>query len=169
MNTCYSLVVTFRLRQPNCSPRRFSISSSRTSNPQHLTSVFSIPCALFCTTQTLNPFLFNRFRTLCQKPPGVGVPQRSNRSSTAVVERRSRPGRDDPPIRPIAAKRLWCNNPQRHEKSSRSGETTPLPPVSKNKRADIGNSLILVSFASRAWVQRSKVGPQQGGPQHRIR
>ena len=125
--------------------------------------------ALSCTHQTRDLFVFSYFRTLCQKPPGVGVLQRSNRSSTAVAERRSRPGRDDPPIRPIAAKRLWCNNPQRHEKSSRSGETTPLPPVSKNKRADIGNSLILVPFASRAWVQRSKVGPQQGGPQHRIR
>src|SRR5260370_30188837 len=30
--------------------------------------------ALFCTSQKLNPFLFNRFRTLCQKTPGVGIP-----------------------------------------------------------------------------------------------
>jgi hypothetical protein len=57
--------------------------------------------------------------------------------------------------RPIAAKRLWCNNPQRREISSPSGETTPLPPVSKTRRADIGNSSILVPFASRAWGQRS--------------
>src|SRR5229473_2818343 len=73
------------------------------------------------------------------------------------------------PIRPIAAKRLWCNNSQRHGNSSRSGETTPLPPVSKTRRADIGDSSILVPFASRAWIQRSRVGPQQGGPAPRIR
>src|SRR5712692_2501122 len=29
--------------------------------------------ALFCTHQKLNSFVFNRFRTLCQKPPGVGA------------------------------------------------------------------------------------------------
>src|SRR5260370_33098361 len=28
--------------------------------------------ALFCTHAKLNPFLFKRFRTLCQKPPGWG-------------------------------------------------------------------------------------------------
>src|SRR5260370_13766938 len=67
-------------------------------------------------------------------------------------------------IGPIAAKRSWCNNWQRHEISLPSGETTPLPPVSKTRRADIGDSSIWVPFASRAWVQRSKVGPQQGGP-----
>ncbi len=65
---------------------------------------------------------------------------------------------------PIAAKRLWCNNPQRRENSSRSGETTPLAPVSKNTRADIGDSSILVPFGSRAWVHGSNGGPQQGGP-----
>src|SRR5258706_3506362 len=30
--------------------------------------------ALFCIGGKLNPFLFNRFRTLCPKTPGVGVP-----------------------------------------------------------------------------------------------
>jgi hypothetical protein len=40
--------------------------------------------------------------------------------------------------RPIAAQSLWCKNSQRREISSRSGETTPLPPVSKITRADIG-------------------------------
>src|SRR5216684_1027169 len=30
-------------------------------------------CALFCSTQILNPFLFNGFRTLRQKPPRVGA------------------------------------------------------------------------------------------------
>jgi len=59
---------------------------------------------------------------------------------------------------PIAAKSLWCHNRQRHGISSRSGETTPLPPVSKSTRADIGDSSILVPFASRAWIQRSKAG-----------
>src|SRR5216684_2008451 len=29
--------------------------------------------ALFCTHPKLNSFVFNRFRTLCQKPPGVGA------------------------------------------------------------------------------------------------
>src|SRR6267378_2338668 len=28
--------------------------------------------ALFCTPQKLNPFIFKRFRTLCQKHPGWG-------------------------------------------------------------------------------------------------
>jgi len=58
-------------------------------------------------------------------------------------------------LSPIAAERPWCNNERRHENSSRSGETTPLPPVSKTRRADIGDSSFLVPFASRAWVQRS--------------
>src|SRR6267143_4275549 len=39
------------------------------------------------------------------------------------------------------------------------------PPVSKNTRADIGDGSTVVPFASRAWVHRSKVGSQQGGPQ----
>src|SRR5258708_35592421 len=38
-----------------------------------LSPFFSHSCALFCTQQKLNPFIFNRFRTLCRKPPGVGV------------------------------------------------------------------------------------------------
>src|SRR5216684_5865274 len=42
------------------------------------------------------------------------------------------------PIRPIAAKRLWCNNSQRHGNSSRSGETTPLPPVSNTSERTSG-------------------------------
>jgi hypothetical protein len=39
---------------------------------------------------------------------------------------------------PIAAKRHWCNNPQRRENSSPSGETTPLPPVSKDSERTSG-------------------------------
>src|SRR6266581_9405804 len=33
---------------------------------------FSHSCALFCAHQKLNPFIFKRFRTLCQKSRGVG-------------------------------------------------------------------------------------------------
>jgi hypothetical protein len=50
-----------------------------------LSSVLSIPCALFCATQILNPFLFNRFRTLCQKPPGVGGHTRARSALRAVA------------------------------------------------------------------------------------
>jgi hypothetical protein len=73
--------------------------------------------------------------------------------------------------RPIAADRPWCNNERRRENSSRSGETTPLSPVSKNTRADIGDRSTAfpvkdldsvgvedpgsAGIASRAWVQRS--------------
>jgi hypothetical protein len=39
-----------------------------------LSPVFSHSCALFCAQQKLNSFLFKRFRTLCQKPPGVVPP-----------------------------------------------------------------------------------------------
>src|SRR5216683_2606392 len=39
-------------------------------SPQYSSSFFSHSCALFCAHQKLNPFLFKRFRTLCQKPPG---------------------------------------------------------------------------------------------------
>src|SRR5881628_1401509 len=31
------------------------------------------PCALFCRQQNVNSIVFNRFRTLCAKHPGVGV------------------------------------------------------------------------------------------------
>jgi hypothetical protein len=49
-------------------------------------------------------------------------------------------GRSDESVRPIAAHALWCHNPQRHKISLRSGETTPLSPVSKSMRADNGTS-----------------------------
>src|SRR5713226_8388949 len=99
----------------------------------------------------------------CQAPApclaaSVAIPSFASGHGTRVT------GHAVCPIRPIAAHALWCNNSQRRENSSRSGETTPLPPVSKTRRADIGDSSILVPFASRAWVHRSKVGPQQGGP-----
>ena len=38
-----------------------------------LSPFFSNHCALFCTREKLNSFVFKRFRTLCKKPPGVGV------------------------------------------------------------------------------------------------
>ncbi len=41
---------------------------------QTSSSFFSYPCALFCTCKNHNFFIFKRFRALCQKPPGVGVP-----------------------------------------------------------------------------------------------
>src|SRR5713226_1899950 len=33
--------------------------------------------AFFCTHQEINPLVFNRFRTLCEKPPGVVYPPRA--------------------------------------------------------------------------------------------
>src|SRR5205814_5078969 len=40
----------------------------------HSSSFFSHPCALFCTHQELNSFVFKRLRTLYAKTPGGGVP-----------------------------------------------------------------------------------------------
>src|SRR6266478_6101109 len=45
---------------------------------RHYTQVLSFHAlahsfALFCTHQKLNSFVFKRFRTLCEKHPGVGV------------------------------------------------------------------------------------------------
>ena len=45
---------------------------SNDSSSYQLSPLLSNSCALFCTHQNLNPFVFNRFRTLCQKPPWVG-------------------------------------------------------------------------------------------------
>src|SRR2546430_6731665 len=39
----------------------------------HSSSFFSHSCALFCTHQELNSFVFKRFHTLCAKTPGGGV------------------------------------------------------------------------------------------------
>src|SRR5713101_4000092 len=41
-------------------------------SPLCSSSFFSHSCALFCTQQKLNPFIFKRFRTLCAKTPGGG-------------------------------------------------------------------------------------------------
>jgi hypothetical protein len=83
------------------------------------------------------------------KNRGAGGLPTFNRSNVPTFQRSASP---------IAAHRLWCHNPQRHEFSLRSGETTPLPPVSKTKRADIGNCPPTLPIASRAWVQRSITG-----------
>jgi hypothetical protein len=42
--------------------------------------------------------------------------------------------------RPIAAYAPWCHNWQWRTKSSRSGETTPLPPVSKDREWTLGTA-----------------------------
>ena len=39
----------------------------------HLFPLLSNSCALFCTQKRSNSFVFNRFRTLCAKHPGVGA------------------------------------------------------------------------------------------------
>ena len=49
-------------------------------SPLYSSSFFSCPCALFCTCAKLNSFIFYRFRTLCEKPPGVGGVPPSSRS-----------------------------------------------------------------------------------------
>jgi len=62
-------------------------------------------------------------------------------------------------FRPIAANRLWCHNSPRHGISSRSGETTSLPPVSKNTRADIGNcSTAFPIYPDRVGGRKSCLG-----------
>src|SRR5713226_5868835 len=52
-------------------PRRTPNLVTRHSSP-HSSFFLSNSCTLFCTHQELNSFIFKRFRTLCQKPPGVG-------------------------------------------------------------------------------------------------
>src|SRR6266478_2992961 len=42
--------------------------------PYALSPFLSHSCALFCTQQNLNSIVFNRFRTLCPKHPGVRYP-----------------------------------------------------------------------------------------------
>src|SRR6266849_10573292 len=55
-----------------------------------LSPLLPVVCALFCTPQNLNPLVFMRFRTLCQKPPGVGYPQFFQRGTNATTNRQSR-------------------------------------------------------------------------------
>jgi len=92
------------------------------------------------------PFLFPLppiFRTLFQVPypvsplfvsltkaagcvPKIPILERAVRTTS----KRSTFKRSSRSSRPIAAERPWCHNERRHENSSSSGETTPLPPVS---------------------------------------
>lgn len=55
-----------------------------------LSPLLPVICALFCTQQNLNSFVFNRFRTLCQKPPGVGHPRFFQRGKNETANRQSR-------------------------------------------------------------------------------
>src|SRR5216683_1731336 len=41
--------------------------------------------ALFCTHAKLNSFIFKRFRTLCEKQPGVGYPFASQLSASELA------------------------------------------------------------------------------------
>jgi hypothetical protein len=111
-------------------PLHYGLQTLHTPTCPVLSPFFSNFCALFCTYANLNSFLLKRFRTLCQKPPGVGYSQRS--TFNLQTFKRSE--------RPIAAERPWCNNERRHENSSRSGETTPLPPVSKDRERTSGTA-----------------------------
>ena len=76
INTCKSVskqttLSPFRINTYEKTRGRGRGVSPRVPEPS---SFLSNACALFCTRQKLNPFIFNRFRTLCQKPPGVGGP-----------------------------------------------------------------------------------------------
>src|SRR5712664_2047209 len=81
---------------------------------------------------------------LADRPPlCASVPLWQSLHLPRVTEHRSRDTSHQSritrhPSRPIAAKRLWCNNSQRRENSSRSGETTPLPPVSNTRERTSG-------------------------------
>ena len=52
----------------------------REESLSYSSSFLSHSCALFCTHQKLNSFVFKRFRTLCAKQPGVGYPCDSHQS-----------------------------------------------------------------------------------------
>jgi len=76
---CISFVLTF-IRNARgvggCASSRLGCSDLRRSNVQRfldLSPFFSNSCALFCTYENVNSFIFRRFRTLSQKHPGWGV------------------------------------------------------------------------------------------------
>jgi len=56
-----------------------------------LSPFLSYFCALFCTSQNLNPFVSNHFRTLCGKPPGVGAPLRALPAPPATLSTNGSP------------------------------------------------------------------------------
>ena len=56
--------------------RHFSVPTFQPSDVRKcfdLSPLFSDTCALFCSMQNAISFVSNHFRTLCTKPPGVGV------------------------------------------------------------------------------------------------
>ena len=112
-----------------------------------------------------NPFVFNSIQTA----PG-GVPP------FLIPSIYYPPPTTHSPSSPIAGKRPWCNNEPRREKSSRSGETTPLSPVSKDSertsgpasatrrpRLEFDPDSVGIATASRAWVHRSNGGAESTG------
>jgi hypothetical protein len=135
---------------------------------------FSYPCALFCAflhLQETQPPCFQSFpHSASKKHPGGGYPRFPRSTVQRRLSRSQLVTSHESPvtslaIRPIAANVLWCNNPERHKESLRSGETTPLPPVSNNTERTSGTVRRRsrlhpdsVGVASRAWVQRSNAG-----------
>ena len=142
----------------------------------HSFHVLAHSFALFCIRKKINSLCFQAIPNSLAKTPGGGGSESSFLRRLDVGTFRCSfcipngvTGRS--PIRPIAAKRLWCHNPQRYEISSRSGETTPLLPVSKNSERTSGTPSTFpiedpdsVGVASRssydrtckkAWVHRS--------------
>ena len=145
-----------------------------------LSLLFSYHCTLFCTflhSQKTQPPCFQSFPHSAPRNTGWEVPRflrstvqrRLSRSEQVTGLPRPCRGHESPvtslAIRTIAANGLWCNNPERHKESLRSGETTPLPPVSNNTERTSGTVRRRsrlhpdsVGVASRAWVQRSNAG-----------
>ena len=65
------LAATLTKNRGGCPP--LEVSSCPHYWPLHSSSFFSYSCALFCTRENLNSFIFKRFRTLFRKSAGVGV------------------------------------------------------------------------------------------------
>ena len=84
----------------NCrvSPQQFSLWNSTLAPPRipfpmrDLSLFISYPCALFCTHENVNSFVFRRFRTLSQKHPvggyPTGIPFPRNKKNRTPVEPR---------------------------------------------------------------------------------
>ena len=123
-------------RRSDLSPLEYAVADKHrvlpvfSRNRQHSSPLEATPMSLLVSvdskwfTATLSPLDATLTRNTGR---GVAFPRRSG----VRTFKRS--------ASPIAAKRPWCHNWQMCTKSSPSGETTPLPPVSKNTRADIGN------------------------------
>src|ERR1700682_1234873 len=82
-------VVIDRRHYRQASPFALLLSTPLFAFP-HLSPSLSVVCKLFCTLQNLNSFLFNRFRTLCQKHPGWGylLPLYEDQNETANCQSR---------------------------------------------------------------------------------